>query len=75
MATGLKEIRQNLSPKESQEDLARKANITLATYRNAESGKNVTYTTATSILSALNAALAERGKPPASLEQLGLRIV
>jgi DNA-binding XRE family transcriptional regulator len=61
--------------KVTQEDLARRADLTLQTYRNAESGKNVTYTTATAILKALNEELQERSKQPVSLEQLGLNRV
>jgi DNA-binding XRE family transcriptional regulator len=75
MATRLKSIRESLEPKESQEDMARRADITLATYRSAENGRNCTYTTAVAILEALNAALAERGQAPVTLDQLGLRIV
>lgn len=74
-STRLKEIREGLRPKVSQEDLARRADITLQTYRNAERGKNVSYTTATAILGALNRYLAEQGKPSVTLDQLGLSIV
>lgn len=73
--TRLKAIRGGLRPKVSQEDLARRANITLQTYRNAESGKNISYTTAVAILNALNEILREQGKSSVTLEQLGLSIV
>lgn len=73
--TRLKTLREELSPKVSQEDLARNANITLATYRNAEGGKNVSYSTATGIRNALNSVREERGLPPVNLEDLELHIV
>jgi transcriptional regulator with XRE-family HTH domain len=61
----------------SQEDLARAAGVTLNTYRNAESGNNVSYTTATSILNALNMqkALQRDDLVKLELEDLGLSIV
>ena len=74
-STALRAYREGLTPKTSQEDLARRAGITLQTYRNAESGKNCTYTTATAILRALNEARGEQGQEPVTLEQLGLSIV
>ncbi|MBX6361608.1 MAG: helix-turn-helix transcriptional regulator [Acidobacterium ailaaui] len=73
--TNLKRIREGLNPKVSQEDMARAAGITLATYRKAESGQNVSFTTAQSILKAVNAALEARGKPPVGVFDLGLSIV
>lgn len=74
-STKLKSIREGLRPKESQEDIARRADITLVTYRKAESGQNVSFTTAQAILSAVNEALQERGKPPVGVFDLGLSIV
>jgi len=75
-STPLRQFREELTdPKVSQEDLARVAGVTLQTYRNAESGKNCTYTTATAILNALNSERQARGKRPLSLDQLGLSIV
>lgn len=59
----------------SQEDVARRADITLATFRNAESGRNITYSTATAILTALNAIRKERGLAAVSLSELNLSIV
>ena len=75
-STPLRQFREELAdPKVSQEDMARDAGVTLQTYRNAESGKNCTYTTATAILNALNAERQVRGKRPVTLDQLGLSIV
>ncbi len=75
-STPLRQFREELTdPKVSQEDLAREAGVTLQTYRNAESGKNCTYTTATAILNALNSERQARGKKALSLDQLGLSIV
>jgi len=75
-STPLRQFREELTdPKVSQEYLAREAGVTLQTYRNAESGKNCTYTTATSILDALNSERQARGKRLLSLDQLGLSIV
>lgn len=73
--TRLKALREQLQPKVAQEDLARAADMRLGTYRNAEQGRNVSYTTATTILNALNALRAERGLSPVSLDDLGLSIV
>jgi transcriptional regulator with XRE-family HTH domain len=73
--TVLKTLRDSLAPKASQEEIARAANITLATYRNAEAGKNVSYSTAIAILQAMNAARATRELGSISLEDLGLHIV
>jgi DNA-binding XRE family transcriptional regulator len=75
-STPLRQFREELTdPRVSQEDLARVAGVTLQTYRNAETGKNCTYTTATALLSALNSERQARGKKPLSLDQLGLSIV
>lgn len=73
--TQLKLLRGGLSPKVSQEEIARGADITLATYRNAEGGKNVSYSTATAILRAINTILGQRGKELVTLDSLGLHIV
>jgi DNA-binding XRE family transcriptional regulator len=69
----LKSIRRNLGV--AQESMAHWADVTLATYRKAEYGRNVTYTTATAILLAVNSVLVEVGREPMSLEDLGLSIV
>ena len=73
--TNLKSVRESLSPKVSQEEVARLTNVTLATYRNAESGKNVSYSTATAILQGFNSLLASRGMDALTLDDLGLHIV
>jgi DNA-binding XRE family transcriptional regulator len=75
ISTPLKEYRVSLSPKVSQERLARKAELVLQTYRNAESGRRCSYSTATAILKALNAERQARNLSLVSLEQLGLSIV
>jgi DNA-binding XRE family transcriptional regulator len=75
-STPLRHFREEfVNPKVSQEDLAREAGVTLQTYRNAESGRNCTYTTATAILNAVNAERQARGQRPVNLDQLGLSIV
>ncbi len=68
----LKQWREELTPKVSQEHLARKADITLATYRNAEKGGKVQYSTAKKILDALNAERQARSLPAVSLDDSGL---
>lgn len=74
--TMLRQYREELTnPRVSQEDVARGAGVTLQTYRNAESGRNCSYTTATSILKALNEERQKRSKTALSLDQLGLSIV
>jgi transcriptional regulator with XRE-family HTH domain len=73
MGSTLRDIR--LSLKLSQEYMARAGSISLQTYRNAELGGNVTFTTATVILEALNKELGNRGKSPVDLFTLGLSIV
>ena len=70
--TKLRQFREELtSPKVSQERLARQANITLATYRNAEAGKTIQYSTAKAILDALNAERQARQLPPVALDDIG----
>ncbi len=71
----LKQYRTSLSPKVSQETLARKAEIILQTYRNAELGCNCSYSTAIAILRALNTERQVRGLEVVSLDQLGLSIM
>ncbi len=75
-STPLRSLRESLrNPRVSQEDLAHSAGVTMQTYRNAEIGRNCTYTTATAILKALNTELQERSRPIVVLEELGLSIV
>jgi len=74
--TPLRKLRESFdNPKMSQEDLAHKAGVTMQTYRNAEIGKNCSYTTATSILNAVNLELQARTEESVNLDQLGLKIV
>lgn len=71
--TPLKEIRLSLGL--SQEGLARRTrSVSMGTIRNAESGKRVTYDTATQILEALNELFEEGGKPSVTLDELGLHL-
>jgi len=50
----LKDYRSELSPKVSQEAMARRGNVTLVTYRKLERGGVTTYSTARGVLEALN---------------------
>ncbi len=76
MATTLEEIRKSFTPPVTQEEVARRANLPLSTYRNAEKGKNVSYTTAKYILQAINKIKEERGEEIlAHVEDLGLSLV
>jgi DNA-binding XRE family transcriptional regulator len=59
----------------SQENFARAAGVQVKTYRFAEWGKNVSYTTASKILSQMNMLRQEKGLEPVTLEDLGLQIV
>jgi DNA-binding transcriptional regulator YiaG len=69
----LRAIRESLGV--SQEGLARRArSLTTRTVANAERGKRVTYESATQILEAINELLAEAGKPPVTLDQVGLHL-
>jgi DNA-binding transcriptional regulator YiaG len=71
--TGLKQIREELGI--SQEGLARRTrSASTGTVRNAENGRRVTYDTATQILEAINEMLSEVGRPPITLDQLGLNL-
>jgi DNA-binding XRE family transcriptional regulator len=73
--TPLRQFREGLQPKVSQESMARKSHVVLQTYRNAENGLNVSYTTATAILKAINDERASRRLDALELDQLGLNIV
>ncbi len=76
MATTLEEIRKSFKPTVTQEEVARRANLPLSTYRNAEKGKNVSYTTAKYILQAINKIKEERGEEILGhVEDLGLSLV
>lgn len=72
----LKQLRLELSPSITQEDLAVKAGLRINTYRNAERGKNCSYTTAQAILKTLNGYRVASGLPELErVEDLGLHIV
>ncbi len=72
-ATNLRKIRESLGT--TQEGVARRTrSIGLRTYIRAESGKRVTYDTASQILDALNEILSEASKPTVILEELGLTL-
>jgi DNA-binding XRE family transcriptional regulator len=72
--TPLKKFREELGI--VQDDMALKSGIRANTYARVERGKNVSYTTALSILKALNSFRAEKGFPPIErVEDLGLSLV
>ncbi len=75
--TRLRQYREQLTnPKVSQETMARKVGISLQWYRQLEScEQNTSYTTATSILAALNTERQQRGQESLGLDQLNLSIV
>lgn len=71
--TPLKRMRLELGV--SQEGIARRTrSVSTGTVKNAESGKRVTYDTATQILEALNELLAEAGRPRVTSDELGLTL-
>jgi DNA-binding XRE family transcriptional regulator len=67
------EVLRRLPPRISQETMARKSGIVLQTYRNAESGKDILLSRASSILEVLNDERQARGLVPVTLEQLWQR--
>jgi transcriptional regulator with XRE-family HTH domain len=69
---GLRRIRESIGV--TQEDVARRTRLTIGTYRRAESGKPVKYSTAEEILRAINNLLAEKGQPKVSLPDLELKL-
>jgi transcriptional regulator with XRE-family HTH domain len=69
----LRRIRNELG--ETQERVARRTSLTIGTYRRAEEGNPVKYSTAMDILQAINGLLAEQGKPKVTLEDLGLTLM
>ena len=72
---GLKEVRMALTrPKISQEALARKANLTLQTYRRAETRGSIKYSTGKMILDALNEVLKERSMNTVTIADLDLNL-
>ena len=69
----LRKIRDELGV--SQETVARRTSLTTGTYRRAEDGYPVKYSTAQEILHAINSLLKEQGKAEVSLEDLGLTLM
>ncbi len=72
--TKLKDIRTN-TLHTTQEVIARRTSLSFSAYHRAETGKRVTYATATEILKAVNGILEEQGKQSITLEDLGLRLL
>jgi DNA-binding XRE family transcriptional regulator len=73
--TKLKQLRLELNPPVTQEDFARHAGLRMKTYSNAERGHNCSYSTAQSILVALNGLRGTRGMSALVLDDLELKIV
>ena len=71
--TPLRRIREELGI--SQEMVARRTRLTTGTYRRAENGQPVKYSTAQEILQAINSFLREHNKPEISLEDTGLTLM
>jgi transcriptional regulator with XRE-family HTH domain len=71
--TRLRLIREELGL--SQETVARRTSLTTNTYRRAENGYPLKYSTAQEILQAINSLLKEHNKPEVSLEDLGLTLM
>ena len=71
--TELKRIRQEVL-KASQENIAKRTTLTTYTYRRAEEGFPVRYSSAQEIRDAINSFLAERGLEQVSIEDLGLSL-
>ncbi len=71
--TPLRRIRGELGV--SQETVARRTSLTTGTYRRAEDGYPVKYSTAQEILQAINSLLSEKGKAKVSLEDLGMTLM
>ncbi len=72
MATPLRSIREGLGV--SQETVAKRTSLTTGTYRRAEDGNKVNYSTAQEILAAINSFLAEKGLDAVTLEDIGLNL-
>lgn len=71
--TRLRRIREEMGL--TQETVARRTTLTFGTYRRAENGHPVQYSTAQEILQAINSFLRENGKSEVSLEDLGLTLM
>jgi transcriptional regulator with XRE-family HTH domain len=69
----LRRIREELGV--SQETVARRTSLTTGTYRRAEDGYPVKYSTAQEILQAINSLLREHKRSEVSLDDLGLTMM
>lgn len=72
--TELKRIRLEVLGGLSQENVAKRTSLTTYTYRRAEEGFPVKYSSAQEIKDAINGLLAERSLPQISLEKLGMNL-
>ena len=71
--TGLRAMRESLGL--SQEGLARRTrSLSARTIRNAEAGQRVTFDSAYQILEAINNIHSEVGRPPVTIDDLGLTL-
>ncbi len=71
--TTLRRIRDELGI--SQEAVARRTSLTIGTYRRAETGQPVKYSTAQEILQAINSFLKEHQKQEISLDDIDLTLM
>lgn len=71
--TELRRIREELGI--SQEMVARRTSLTVGTYRRAENGYPLKYSTAQEVLHAINSFLRENDKSEVSLEDLNLTLM
>ena len=71
--TALRRIRDKLGV--SQETVARRTSLTTGTYRRAEDGYPVKYSTAQEILQAINSLLREHNRSEVSLDDLSLTLM
>ncbi len=71
--TKLRVIREELGV--SQEAVARRTSLTTGTYRRAENGHPLKYSTAQEILQAINSLLREHDRSEVSLDDLGLTLM
>ncbi|MGB8347970.1 MAG: helix-turn-helix domain-containing protein [Ktedonobacteraceae bacterium] len=71
--TRLRRIREEMGL--TQETVARRTTLTFGTYRRAEDGYPVKYSTAQEILQAINSFLREKGKAEVSLNDLDLTLM
>ncbi len=72
--TELKRIRLEVLGGISQENIAKRTSLTTYTYRRAEEGFPVKYSSAQEIKDAINSFLVERNLPEITLDQLGLKL-